>query len=342
MPMIERQHRTAILDRILNEDRDRSRLAERKRPARPLLNGSTSAPIPSGTDLQECRSRADRARKHGDFETAAQELDKAVRLANHTGSSNPAELIRLHLHLGSVLQQHGDCDAAEESFRKAEDLINGGFGPSLALERVDLDSHRALLAIAQGDPVTAERHLIDAINAYENDCEPEAARLTRLYLDLGTVYTEAEHFDKAMEIVLEGLAYLEESSDESPLEKMRMFQLLASIAFKKGELEATVRHLLEAYRFAQQIDSQQGMVELEATLATVYTQHAHYETAAQWYETAIRRQQATNASARWPVSLLTANLAQVQAQFDEPQATQTFTESVDLMLSYLVVNPCGE
>ena len=293
-------------------------------------------------EIDTIRLKAERAAQHGDHATAAQEFERALRVALRNSASNPIGLIELHLAHASNLQRCGDYEKAEEALDRAQAVLDAGASISMNDQQVKIEAARGLLAYVLRNTEVAEAHYVRAINLYEEACSVDPVRLAQLRSELGGVYSQASFFDNALEIVLEAVAALESSAETFPEENMRLFKQLANIAFRKEEPNAAVNHLLEAYRHAQEVDCPTEMIELEVTLATVYTQHGEFETARQWYEAAISRQEDMESTAKWPLSLLYASLALVQSRTEKEEAAgDCFSRSLDLQLSHLAVTPTG-
>lgn len=331
--MLEREHRSRIFEKILKDMEDESNGVKKAKPQQ------TKKPAGIEPDeLNSIRIKAERAAKHGDHATAAQEFERALKVAILNSSSNAIGLIELHLAHGANLQRCGEFAKAKEAFDKAQDVLEEGASISMSEQQVKIEAARGLLSFVLEDYQSAEGHYTKAIETYETSCTVKAVKLAKLRSDLGSVFAQTSQFDKALEIVLEAIAVLEHAPESTAEENMRLFKQLANITFRKNEPNAAVNHLLEAYRHAQQVDCPTEMVELEVTLATVYTQHGEFETAKQWYEAAISRQEKMENSARWPLSLLYSSLALVQSYMDESQsAVDCFSRSLDLQLSHLAV-----
>lgn len=299
------------------------------------------SPAPSDTlsEFEATRQRAMRAEDHGDHQTAAAEYLRAI-LAGGAPGVNQADRINLYLSLGRCQQQRQHFPEARLALQHAQQVISSSSNPeTLSCEQVEVDAYLGSLEFAEGDVRKAEAHLIAAINRYESSCQVNPKRLARLYITLSSIYTEASLLDNAMELALKGLSFLEQCVEEVNREKMRMFQLLATIACKKDEREFAVRYLLEAYRVAGLVASQQDLVELEVLLATVYSQYGQDREACAWCGAAIQRQEITGQGAKWPLSLLYLCLGQLQARSLPDESPQTFHRSLDLQLSHLYLNP---
>ncbi len=333
--MLEREHRSRIFEKILKDMEDQSNGVKKQKPAEPKKE------LRIGPDeLNSIRIKAERAAKHGDHATAAQEFERALKVAVLNSSSNSIGLIELHLAHGANLQRCGEFAKAKEAFDKAQEVLEAGASISMSEQQVKIEAARGLLSFVLDDYQSAEAHYEKAIQVYENSCTVKPVRLAQLRSELGSVYAQISQYDKALEVVLEAVAVLEQAPDSTALENMRLFKQLANITFRKDEPNAAVNHLLEAYRHAQQVECPTEMVELEVTLATVYTQHGEFETAKQWYEAAISRQEKMENSARWPLSLLYSSLALVQSYTEESQsAVDCFSRSLDLQLSHLALQP---
>lgn len=354
---MERQSRSRIFETILKEDSPAARaprpaLAARTgtpRQSPPPAPAPAPAPaqqpapaqpvLPPGPEFDQARDRARRAEEHGDHQTAAAEYLRAI-ITSGAPHVTQLDRIDLYLSLGRCQQRRQRFPEARLALQHAQHVIDSSSAPaSLACEQVEVDAHLGSLEFAQGDVRKAENHLISAINRYEASCQIDPKRLSRLYVTLASIYTEAALLDHAMELALKGLSFLEVSPEDVNWEKMRMFQLLATISCRKDERESAVRHLLEAYRFAGLLASQQDLIELEVLLATVYSLYGQDREACAWYEAAIRRQELTGEQGQWPLSLLYLCLGQLQARCLTDTAPVTINRSLDLQLSHLYLNP---
>lgn len=336
---MERTSRTRIFETILKEDPGSS-AAPRPRPAPlpPAAAAEAAAPPPLA-EFEAARERGRRAEDHGDFQTAAAEYLRAI-VAAGAPHVTLIDRIDLFLSLGRCQQQREHFSEARLAFQHAQHVIQAAASPaSMACEQVEVDSHLGSLEFALGDVRKAEAHLISAINRYEETCKVDPKRLSRLYVTLASIYTETSLLDSAMEVALKGLSYLEDCAEPVEGEKMRMFQVLATICCKKEDGEAAVRHLLEAYRYAGLAGSQQDLIELEVLLATVYAQYGQDREACAWCEAAIQRQEVTRERAEWPLSLLYLCLGQLQARSAPETSVLTLHRSLDLQLSHLYLNP---
>lgn len=337
---MERTSRTRIFETILKEDPG-SAAAQKPRPPQLHLSAAPVEHPPAAplADFEAARERGRRAEDHGDYQTAAAEYLRAI-VAAGAPHVTQTDRIDLFLSLGRCQQLRGHFAEARLAFQHAQQVIQAAPGPtSMACEQVEVDAHLGSLEFAQGDVRRAEAHLISAINRYEETCKVDPKRLARLYVTLASIYTETTLYTSAMEVALKGLSYLEECTEPVAGEKMRMFQLLATIACKREEGEAAVRHLLEAYRCAGLAGSQQDLIELEVLLATVYAQYGQDREACAWCEAAIKRQEVTGERAEWPLSLLYLCLGQLQARSGSDLAMQTLHRSLDLQLSHLYLSP---
>ena len=331
--MLEREHRSKIFEKIL-KDMEEDRAARRSSKRNP--KSLEVAP----DELDSIRLKAERAAQHGDHATAAQEFERALKVAIRNSAANPIGLIELHLAHGANLQRCGDYPRAKEAFNRAQTIFESGASLSMNEQQVRIEEARGSLAFVSGDLNDATKHYLKAIQIYQEKCTVDMVRLAKLRSELGASYANSGDYDEALETVLEAVDAIESATQPSPENSMRLFKQLANIAFRKDEPNAAVNHLLEAYRHAQLADSPAEMIELEVTLATVYTQHGEYETACQWYEAAISRQESMDSKARWPLSLLYASLAVVQSlNHEEGVAGDCFSRSLDLQLSHLAVVP---
>lgn len=338
---MERTSRSRIFETILREDSGSSPVAARWKPA----SQSPGAFPPDGavsqaqlSEFDAARERGRRAEDHGDDQTASAEYLRAI-IAGGAPHVTQLDRIDLFLSLGRCQQRRQHFAEARLALQHAQHVIDASTAPAaFACEQVEIDAHLGSLEFAQGEVRKAEAHLISAINRYEENCAVDPRRLSRLYVTLASIYTEAALLDSAIDLALKGLSFLEECTGDVNAEKMQMFQLLATIACKKDEREAAVSHLLEAYKYAGLVASQQDLIELEVLLATVYSQFGQDREACAWYEAAIRRQEVTGEGAEWPRSLLYLCLAQLQANSDRGKAQETFHRSLDLQLSHLYLN----
>ncbi len=332
--MLEREHRSRIFEKIL-KDMEESTATKRATP------GQVAAALEKAPDeLNTIRLKAERAAQHGDHATAAQEFERALRLAAHYSGSNPIGLIELHLAHAANLEFCGDFKGAGKALDLAQGVLDSGASISMLDQQVRIEEARGFLCFITEDTSGAETHYTKAVEFFERSGVNDPIRLAQLRSELGAVYTQVGLFDKALGVVVEAVANLETAPGETSEQSMRLFKQLANIAFRKSEPNAAVNHLLEAYRHAQLVDCPTEMIELEVTLATVYTQHGEYETARQWYEAAILRHEKLDTTARWPLSLLYSSLALVQARNEETEASiDCFAKSLDLQLTHLAVAP---
>lgn len=353
---MERKTRSRIFETILKENLSQretsshgensgASLASNPRPSALASSGVSPvhlAPASSGSapsEYEAATERAQRAEQHGDYQTAATEYLRAIV---SSGAPHVAQQDRVHLYLslGRCQQRQQHFPEARLALQHAQHVIDASRDPAtFQCEQVELDAHLGSLAFAEGDITEAEEHLISAINRYEQSCTIDPKRLARLYTTLSSIYTEASFADHALDLALKGLSFLEQCTEEVNWEKMRMFQLLATIACKRADREAAVGYLLQAYHFAGLLSSQQDLVELEVLLATVYSQYEQDREACAWCEAAIRRQELTGQQAQWPLSLLYLCLGQLQARSLPEQAPGTFHRSLDLQLSHLYLDP---
>ncbi len=334
--MLDREHRSRIFDKILKDIEE----GNNGKRLQPREIGKTADVIPD--QVESLRLKAERAARHGDHATAAQEFERALQIAARNSGSNPVGLIELYLAHVANLQQCGDYEKAGEALDRAQAVVDTGASISLSEQQVRIKAARGMLAFLLGDIEASEGHYVKALNLYEEACTVDAVRLAQLRSELGGVYSQAGLYDNALEIVLEAVAALEACSEPAPEDNMRLFKQLANIAFRKEESNAAVNHLLEAYRFAQEVDSPTELIELEVTLATVYTQHGEYDTAREWYQAAISHQEKMEITARWPLSLLYSSLALVQSCTEQnAEAVDCFARSLDLQLSHLAVTQSG-
>ncbi len=330
----DRSHRSQIFDKIIKD------LETGNKPRRPKPPQRRDPERPSSGTPQErierLRENAESAFLRDDFELAEQNYREAVQLAETT-PIDPVSKIRLHLAHGHTLQKLGRFDNARISYDQADIVLNTIQGPGSHELHVDVDLHRAALAQAQGDFSAAESCYIGAINRYEEQGTPNKARLAHLYSDLGRVYSEAGYLDSAVEIVLRSLNVLEDSGENHSLERVRIFQLLASIAFRKNELDAAESHLLEAYQLGQDVAEigNRELSEIEVAVGTIYAHLGDFETAGEWFANAIRRQEQSDGSSLM-LGMLYAQLALVQTQnSSREQAPECFWRSIDQQLTNL-------
>ena len=344
---MERTTRSRIFETIL-KDSSNGAAAPKPRPAPPsMVVPATVAPAPapspgaapSPNEFELSRDRARRAEDHGDHQTAASEYLRAIVTGGGPQVSQ-MERIDLFLSLGRCQQRRQRFAEARLALQHAQQVIDASDAPAqLNCQQVEVDAYIGSLEFAQGDVSKAEAHLISAINRYEESCIVDPKRLARLYVTLSSIYTEASLYGNAMELALKGLTFLAQCTEDVNWEKMRMYQLLATIACKKSEKETAVGHLLDAYHFAGLLASQQDLIELEVLLATVYAHYGQDREACAWCEAAIRRQEVTGEQAEWPLSLLYLCLGQLQARSAPEMAAPTFHRSLDLQLSHLYLNP---
>lgn len=330
---MERRHRTQIFEKILLDDADRLRSLPKPAPVKAATPASSPAVGRRDQSLAECRQQANRAAHHGDFETAAEMFDRAIRFAQ--GAETPlASLFELHLCQADALRRGSRFDAAREVLQRADLLLQSGLAQSLVPQRIDLLRAQAALCGSIGDMAMAERHLVEAINLCESD-ELDAPRLCRLYRELAKVYSASAHYSEAIQVILEGINLLDSDSGPQPAEKMALLQMLACITHRQGACNAAANHLLEAYRIAEEADRQDDMANLEAILGTLYAQHGEDQTAREWLLAAIQRQEARPGNHGWMVALLHASLAQVETRLGLEEASATFNKAVELQLGYL-------
>jgi tetratricopeptide (TPR) repeat protein len=330
---MERRHRTQIFEKILLEDAERLRSLPKPAPVKSTVTASSPSPQRRDQSLAECRQQAARAARHGDFETAAELFDRAIRLSQ--GSEMPmASIFELHLCQADALRRGQRFEPAQEVLNRAAALLQSGMRASLIPQHIDLLRARATLAGSVGDMAGAEANLVEAINLCEQD-EMDAPRLCRLYRELAKVYSASGHYGDAIQVILEGIGLLEGESGPQPAEKMALLQMLACITHRQGSCNAAANHLLEAYRIAEEADRQDDMAHLEAILGTLYAQHGEDEAAREWLVAAIQRLEACPGEREWMIALLHASLAQVETRLGLEQASDTFTRAVELQLQYL-------
>lgn len=375
---VERRRRSQIFDKILSEDRDggggspnpprkpakpprgkrRKKDKGGKKPEsvetpaeepaaaeieKPVAPGKPQQPRPKGLSLTaeygQKKSAAERARAAGDHRDAALLYHQALDLALKAGV-DATQQTRLHIEHADVLSKLGRDDEASNALVRAESTLGEISGAAEHELRVSIDLQIGSQALNRGDFSEAERRHINAINRYEEHCSPNDARLGRMYLDLGRVYFDAGYNDNAIEITLNALNVFESSKHDVRGDLVTVYRQLAGIAFKKGELEAAVKHLLEAYRLATDLataSNRRVLTEIEITLATVYSHVGEYETASSWFAAAIEHQEGSKPRSKWPLSLLYTNLALVQTRgVGEPQS-HCFTRSLDLQFAEMAM-----
>lgn len=332
---MERTTRSRIFETILS-DASCVSTARRPRPAAAL--SLQSAGVTSLREFKSARERAQRAEDHGDDETAAAEYLCAIQ-AGDLLQITQLERIQLLICLARCQHRRRRFSQARLALQEAEKVIDASTTPAVfTYQLVEIEAHLGSLEFAQGDVRRAVDQLTSAIKRYEEACTIDPARLARLYVMLSSIYAKASLYDNAMEEALKGLSFLEQCSEEVNREKMRMFQLLATIACKKDKREAAVRHLMEAYKFAGLLASQRDLIELEVLLATVYALYGQDHESCTWCEAAIRRQEATEQKLQWSASVLYLCLGQLQARSAPDKAVQTFHCCLDLQLSNLYLN----
>ena len=330
---MERRHRTQIFEKILLDDADRLRSLPKPAPLKMASPAASPALVRRDQSLAECRQQANRAARHGDYESAAELFDRAIRMA--TGADTPlASLFELHLGHADALRRGRNVDAALEVLQRAGNLLAGGMAGSLIPQRIDLLRAHGALCRSVGDMANAERNLLEAIHLCETD-EYDAPRLCRLYRDLAKVYLASGHHKIAVEVIVDGITLLDGDTGPHPAEKMALLQMLACITHRDGACNAAANHLLEAYRIAEEADRQDDMANLEAILGTLYAQHGEDLTARDWLIAAIRRQEAGSGHHGWMVALLHASLAQVETRLGLQEANATFNRAVELQLNWL-------
>ena len=337
---MNRISRSRIFETILRDDANPiANSGSRSQPFPVGEMASVAPPMTSSSEFDAARKAGQRAEAHGDFQTAAEEYLRALR-AGEWLQVPQGDWIDLLLSLGRCQQRRMHFSEAQAALRHAQQLINGSrFPESLTRQQVEVEALMASLEFAQGDLRQGEAHLISAIRYGEQSCLVDPKRLAHLYVAQASICVEAGLLDRGMESALKGLSFLEERKEDVNREKMRMFQLLATIACQKGERDATAGHLLEAYRFAGLIDSQQDLIELEVLLGTLYSRYGKEREACLWYEAAIRRQEITMERAEWPLSLLYLCLGQLQSRSVPEKATETLHRSLDLQLAHLYLAP---
>ncbi|RFC42982.1 MAG: Tetratricopeptide (TPR) repeat [Verrucomicrobia bacterium] len=291
------------------------------------------------TEFEMARKSGLRAEAHGDFQTAVEDYLRAI-MTGELLQVPQGDWIDLILSLGRCQQRRMHFSEARTALQHAQNLITDSrFPEALTRQQVEVEALTASLEFAQGDLRQAEAHLIAAIKCGEQSCQVDPKRLARLYVAQASIYTEAGLLDSGMESALKGLSFLEERTEDVNWEKMRMFQLLATIACQKGERDAAAGHLLEAYRFAGLLASQQDLIELEVLLGTLYSRYGREREACVCYEAAIRRQEITLERAEWPLNLLYLCLGQLQSRVMPEQAIDTLHRSLDLQLAHLYLAP---
>jgi len=332
--LADRSHRSQIFDKII-KDLESGSKPRRPKPPQRRDPGPSDAPGPD--KIERLKENAENAFLRDDYELAEQNYREALQLTS-TVQVEPVFKLRLHLAHGHSLQKLTRFDEARYSYDQADHVLAAIQGAGSHELHVDVDLHRAALAQAQGDFSAAESCYIGAINRYEEQGTPNKARLAHLYSDLGRVYAEAGYLDSAVEIVLRALNVLEDSGDLHSLERVRIFQLLASIAFKKNELDAAEGHLLEAYQLGQDVEEigNRELSEIEIAVGTVYSHLGDFETAAEWFANAIKRHEQFDGSS-WALGLLHANLAMILSRDDvnRQQTLDHFWKSIDLQLTNL-------
>ncbi|MFT5465382.1 MAG: tetratricopeptide (TPR) repeat protein [Verrucomicrobiales bacterium] len=374
---VERQRRSQIFDKILGEDRElaggtapkpptrpkrptteppvetepakaKEKQAERpKKEAKSKAKAKPKQPRPKGlsatAEYSQKKSAAERSRAEGDHRSAALHYQQALDLTLKA-KVDATQQTRLHIEHADVLSKLGRDEEAATALRRAEAVLPEVSGVAGHELKVSIDLQLGTQALTRGDFSESERRNINAINRYEEHCSPNDARLGRMYLDLGRVYFDAGYNDNAIEITLNALHVFESSKHDVRGDLVSVYRQLAGIAFKKGELEAAVKHLLEAYRLATDSatsSNRRVLTEIEITLATVYSHVGEYETASSWFAAAIEHQEGSKPRSKWPLSLLYTNLALVQTRgAGEPQS-HCFTRSLDLQFAEMAMTRTG-
>jgi tetratricopeptide (TPR) repeat protein len=329
---MERRHRTQIFEKILLESPER--LPHSPKPATVASSAAPVSPLlPVGRlSLQESRSQAVRAMRHGDFE-AAVALIASTLAAGGVSDLPAASIFELRILQAEALRRAERSAEALEVLDEAETLLQGGVQVAWLPQQVDLLQARAAVSVSLGDLTRAEAELVEAVNRCERD-ERNASRLCRLYRDLANVYLASGHESDAIGIIVDGLALLERESVVNPGEKMALLQLLAGITHQQGACTAAASHLLDAYRVAQEADRQDEMAHLEAILGTLYAQHGDDEAARQWLTAAVARLEACGGEPGCRLALLYTSLAQVETRLGLEEAAETFNRAVALQLRF--------
>jgi len=335
---MERSHRSQIFDKILKDVANGN--APRPRP-RPPQSQPTPPPRPQVVNRDQVdtlRRRAEISFSRGEYEIALTEWQEAIEAAKASHVA-PPEMVRLELSLGATLVKLERRDEAAAAYSRAEGILHSLNGPAAPELQLEVDLHRARLELAGGHFASAEKLYINSINRYEESEAGDRARLGRLYSELGQVYAEAEYLDTAIEIVLQALNIFENAKEPLYADQMRVFQQLASLAFKKNEMKAAESHLLEAYRIGQQSETvgNDELSKIEVTIGTIYAQLGDYNTASQWISNAIQRQEQETVQS-WPLSLLHANLAMVNSQLNggaQVPAPDCYWRSIDSQLTQM-------
>ncbi|MEM7010499.1 MAG: tetratricopeptide repeat protein [Verrucomicrobiota bacterium] len=353
--VVERQHRSQIFDKILSEDREaqggggdgpkksKQRKEEPKEPNKPKAKGEKpQQPRPKGlsatAEYSQKKAAAERYRASGDHRAAAVNYQRALELAPKANVDSTQQT-RLHIEHADVLGKLNRLDEAKAALERAEALLPSVTGAASHELRVSIDLQLGGQALYSGEFSEAERRHINAINRYEEHCSPNDSRLGRMYLDLGRVYFDALYLDNAIEITLNALNVFEHSKHDVREDMVALYRQLAAIAHRKGELEATVKHLLEAYRLATDSPNanRRVLTEIEITLGTIYSHVGEYETASSWYAAAIEHQEQSRPRSKWPLSLLYANYALVQARGAGEPESHSFDQSLTLQFTEMVM-----
>lgn len=368
--VVERRRRSQIFDKILGEIEETSgggpptppkppkRGFRKSRPekpgpekpeppkevvadSKPQLPQLPKPPALSATaEYSQKKAAAERASSAGDLRLAAHDFQQALELGARAGV-DAAQLTRLQLEHADVLAKLSRNDDAKAALGRAEAMVHSVDGAAAHELRVLIDMQLGALALAMGEFSESERRHINAINRYEEHCTTDEVRLGRMYLDLGRVYFDADYIENAIEITLQAQHVFEGVKGDVRNELVAVYRQLAATSFKNGELESAVKHLLEAYRLATDASAanRRILTEIEITLATVYSHVGEYETAASWYTAAIEHQEQSNPRSKWPLSLLYANLALVQARGDLAPQSHCFNRSLDLQFTEMAMSP---
>ncbi|MEO0444974.1 MAG: hypothetical protein AAF191_02740 [Verrucomicrobiota bacterium] len=282
--------------------------------------------------------RAERAEARGDYEAAVHAYREAQEYGHF--SQNPSQQIEFLIAQSRCHQQLNQLEAAHTALKQAESIVSSSAArASLDLQQVEIDTALGHVFRDREDFTSAVQHLVSAIRRYESNGARQPKHLSHLFATLARCHCQAKDWASGLEAALRGLTTLEECKDPTEKEEMTFFQLLSAIAYQKGEVEAAIRHLLEAYRRAETISSQADLVELEMILATIYSQYGYQEQAEQWFRTAISRQEMAKGPSDKSFAQLSLNFAHFLKQTKPEEADQYFAVGIKSQLAERFLTP---